>query len=250
MNQPTCRYTNSIDPANRVMASAARSCGCWRSRPAAPTRWGCASTGLLVASAPTAPPGLAASPGLSSAQPTILAVRPLGLPSTRGSGIGGRHLRGRLPCQEVVEGGGWDGREPVADGGDVDGHVGGVHHDRGLGLPGERRRGRPCQHRHRAQHRQWDVPGPPGPATSTLWPRSDRSWMARSTATATSSAATKLTGLRPGPKTRAWPLPASLAPVTPIQVSRYALGRMIVHRRPLARSACSAANLARYSDIG
>ena len=35
-----------------------------------------------------------------------------------------------------------------------------------------------------------------------------------------------------------------------IQVSRYAAGRMIVHCRSLACSACSAAYLARCSDIG
>jgi hypothetical protein len=45
----------------------------------------------------------------------------------------------RLPGQRVVQGGCGDGREPAVDRGDVGGHVGGVHDDRGLGLPGEDR---------------------------------------------------------------------------------------------------------------
>jgi hypothetical protein len=59
-----------------------------------------------------------------------------------------------------------------------------------------------------------------------------------------------LIGFRPGPRTRAWPLLASLAPMIAIQVSRYAAGRMIVQAGPLAPSACSAAYLARCSDSG
>jgi hypothetical protein len=59
-----------------------------------------------------------------------------------------------------------------------------------------------------------------GPATSRSRPCSDGSRTVRSTTPATSWAETKLMGLRPGPKTRAWPLSGSLAPVIAIQVSR------------------------------
>ena len=44
----------------------------------------------------------------------------------------------------------------------VDPHVGGVHGDRGPGLAGEHRRDGSGEHRHRAQHRQRDVPGAAG----------------------------------------------------------------------------------------
>src|SRR6266581_3508525 len=63
-----------------------------------------------------------------------------------------RSWRGWLLFEHVVKRGRGYGRETVPDGGRVDGHVGGVHDDRGVGLPGECRRDRACQHRHRAQH--------------------------------------------------------------------------------------------------
>src|SRR6266571_4452526 len=44
------------------MASAARSCGCWRSRRSSADSLGMCIHGLLVASAPTAPPALRLRP--------------------------------------------------------------------------------------------------------------------------------------------------------------------------------------------
>jgi hypothetical protein len=80
--------------------------------------------------------------------------------------------------------------------------------------------------------------------------RKDSPWTAMPAMAATSWAETKLMGLRPGPNTSACPLLGILAPMMVIQVSRNAAGRMIVQCRPLVVSSCSAAYLARCSDIG
>src|SRR4029453_8172060 len=81
-----------------------------------------------------------------------------------GVAVGAGELQGWLPSDDLVQGGGGDGRQPVPDGGGVPGQCGGFHGDRGLGLAGEGRGDGSGQQRQRAQHHQRDVPDAAGSA--------------------------------------------------------------------------------------